>query len=606
MIPILYAPDTDKFDNDGLGTLADTISCTVTEERNGTFELELTYPVAGILYDEIKPDRIIKAKAHDYGEDQLFRIYRVTRPINQVVTVNAEHISYELAGNPVLDFQASGSAQAVLSALMDRAVFPHKFRVVSDISGSSNSVNLPGPQNVRAVMGGIDGSILDTFGGEYEWDNYTVYLHASRGENRGVSIEYGKNLTDLTQEEAIDSTYTCVIPYAKTSDNGTDTYHYIEGVPYVNAPNADRYARPKALMVDFSDKFQAEGDEQPEITSEALQEYAQKYIKDNDVGVPKVSLTVKYIPLDTLPEYAGNPLLERVSLCDTVAVRFPALGVDAESKVIKITYNTLQERVDEAELGDSRSNFVDSYTQLEQDVKKAPQNMKSIIQGAISNATSLITGVRGGHVVIKTDADGKPQEILIMDTDDTATATKIWRWNVNGFGYSGHGINGPYDTAITMDGQIVADFIATGTLNAAEVNVENLKAESITSGLLTSKDGETTYNLDNGVITNRNGGSGELSISSGTINITYTRTDGTNYNVSIGPYAWYWRYNNNMRGSVMVDSDGVQISATRLVADENITANSNLIAGQNLIVSGSTIQKRSATIDGTTIQYLGW
>ena len=139
--------------------------------------------------------------------------------------------------------------------------------------------------------------------------------------------------------------------------------------------------------------------------------------------------------------------------------------------MIKITYNTLQERVEEAELGDARSDFVDSYTQLEQDVKKAPQNMQSIIQGAISNATSLITGVRGGHVAIKTDADGKPQEILIMDTADTATATKIWRWNVNGFGYSESGINGPYNTAITMDGQIVADFIATGTLNAAEVNV---------------------------------------------------------------------------------------------------------------------------------------
>lgn len=486
MIPVLYKPDESNFDTDGIGSLTDALTCTITEERNGPYELEMTYPVGGQLYDSIKNQCVIKAKPNDTANLQLFRVYKVTKPINQICTVYAEHISYELAGNPVLDFNCSGNAGAVLSALLDRAIFAHKFTVASDITGS-NTVKFAGPHNVREIMGGTDGSVLDTFGGEYEWDNYTITLHAHRGRDNGVTVEYGKNLTDLTQEETIDSTYTCVVPYAKTSSDGVDTYRYLSS-KYVNAPNADKFARPKAVMVDFSDKFQSSGDSQPEITEDALRQYAEQYISDNNIGVPKVTLDIKYVPLWMLPEYAGNPLLERVNLCDTVTVRFPALGVEASAKVIKITYNVLQGRVEEAELGDAKSNFVDSYTQLEQKVNKIPSDMKSIIDSAVNTATNLITGAKGGHVVIKTDANKKPQEILIMDTEDMATAVKVWRWNINGFGYSSNGINGPYETAITMDGHILGKFIYALEIAAGE----------ITTGRLKSVDGSIYFDLDTG------------------------------------------------------------------------------------------------------------
>ena len=486
MIPVLYKPDSAEFDSDGIGSLTDALTCTVTEERNGPYELEMTYPVGGQLYDDIKNQCVIKTKPNDTANLQLFRVYKVTKPINQICTVYAEHISYELAGNPVLDFNCSGSPAAVLSSLLNQAVFAHAFTSASDITGS-NTVKFAGPHNVREIMGGTDGSVLDTFGGEYEWDNYTITLHAHRGHDNGVTVEYGKNLTDLTQEETIDGTYTCVVPYAKTSDDGVDTYHYLSN-KYVNAPNADKFARPKALMVDFSDKFKSDGDSQPEITESALQTYAEQYIKSNDVGVPKVSLTIKYVPLWKLPEYAGNPLLERVSLCDTVTVRFERLGVDAKARVNKITYNVLQERVEEAELGDAKSNFVDSYAQLQQQIAKVPQSVQSLIDGAVSKATSLITGAKGGHVVIKTDANKKPQEILIMDTEDINTAVHVWRWNINGFGYSSNGVNGPYDTAITMDGHILGKFIYALQIVAGD----------ITAGRLKSADGSIYFDLDTG------------------------------------------------------------------------------------------------------------
>lgn len=484
MIPVLYKPDESNFDTDGIGSLTDALTCTVTEERNGPYELEMTYPVGGQLYDSIKNQCVIKAKPNDKANLQLFRVYKVTKPINQICTVYAEHISYELAGNPVLDFNCSGNAAVVLQELLGKAVFAHKFTAASDITGS-NTVKFAGPHNVREIMGGTDGSVLDTFGGEYEWDDYTVTLHAHRGRDNGVTVEYGKNLTDLTQEETIDSTYTCVVPYAKTSSDGVDTYHYWSG-KYVNAPNADKFARPKALMVDFSDKFKSDGDSQPVISEAGLKNCAEQYIKSNNVGVPKVSLTIKYVPLWMLPEYAGNPLLERVSLCDTVTVRFERLGVDAKARVNKIAYNVLQERVEEAELGDTKSNFVDSYAKLEQKIENVPKDVKSIVSGEVGTATSLLTGAKGGHVVIKTDANKKPQEILIMDTEDSSTAVNVWRWNVNGFGHSGSGINGPYDTAITIDGKIIGKFIYALSIYGSQV----------TAGAIKSVDGNVVFDLD--------------------------------------------------------------------------------------------------------------
>lgn len=487
MIPNLYKPDADIGEKTGwIGALSDTVSCQVTEERNGAFELEMTYPVGGELYDKIKTQCLIEAKVNDTANNQYFRIYKITKPISRIVTIFAEHISYELAGNPVLNFEYTGSAGSVLSNLLNAAVFGHNFSSASDIVGDAHKISFPGVTNVRAVMGGNEGSILDTFGGEYEFNNYQVYLHSQRGRDNGITVEYGKNLTDLTQEEAIDSTYTCIVPYAKTTVDGVDSYHFLSD-KFVNAPNADKFARPKALPVDFSDKFQ-EGEDgtAPTITDDALQEYAEQYIEDNNVGVPSVSLDIKFVALWKLPEYADNPLLERVGLCDLVTVRFPALGVDAKAKVIKIVYDTLRERVTEATLGDAKSSFVDSYAQLEQKVSDIPQSIQSIILGQIDHATNLITGAKGGHVVIKLDNDKKPQEILIMDTENINTAVKVWRWNINGFGYSSNGINGPYETAITMDGHILGKFIYA----------LSIYGNQIIAGAIKSVDGNIVFDLD--------------------------------------------------------------------------------------------------------------
>ena len=203
-------------------------------------------------------------------------------------------------------------------------------------------------------------------------------------------------------------------------------------------------------------------------------------MKQNRIGVPKVSLTVSFAQLGQTEEYAGKALLEQVDLGDTVRVEFSQLGVSASARCVKTVYNVLLDRYDSVELGDARANIADTIASQGQTIKALPRS--SAMQSVINSATSMITGNRGGYVVLHSSTGSKePDEILIMDKPGIETARNVWRWNKAGLGYSGNGYNGPYGTAITADGKIVADYIATGTLNAAMIRVINLIADHLTS-----------------------------------------------------------------------------------------------------------------------------
>ena len=479
MTPILYENTETEFVSDGIGTLTDAISCVVTEERNGAFELEMAYPMDGMHFDKIARGQYIKAKPNSHSDPQIFRIYRITRPMNGNITAYAEHISYELAGNMVLGFSAKGTVLSMLENLFSDAVFPTPFTPHTDMS-ATGEVSIGEPCSIRACLGGKEGSFLDTFGGEYEFDNFDVTLWQHRGEDRGVSIEYGKNLTDVSQEENIESTYTSIIPYVKRNVNGEDIYTYLPE-KYLDAPNAGIFPRKKALLVDFSSNF----DQQEEVDTQKLAELGEAYIENNALGTPKVSLNVSFIDLRKTEEYRSVAPLEEVRLCDTVTVKFPALQVNQKAKVIATAYDALMERYDSISIGETRSNFVNAYAGFTQDTAAAENK----IPGQIANATQLITGNRGGHVVIKTDTSGKPTEILIMDTDDVETAKNVWRWNLGGLGFSDSGYEGPYDKiALTMDGAINADLITVG----------NMAASVIRGGVLTSLAGGLAMDLNEG------------------------------------------------------------------------------------------------------------
>lgn len=466
--PILYQSTETAFDTNGIGILSDAVSCVVTEARNGSFELEMQYPLDGVHYGHIAQRSLLLAAPNPADAPQPFRVYRISRPLNGIVTVYARHISYDLSGVPAQPFTAA-NAPAALAALKSAAVVDCPFDFWTDKTTAA-TMAVKAPASIRSLLGGSSGSVLDVYGGELAFDRYTVRLYGQRGADRGVSIRYGKNLTDLKQDENCASVYTGCCPYWLGQDGTLVT------LPEKTLAAEGSYDFVRILTLDLS----AEWMEPPSV--DALRARAQAYMADNRIGVPTVSLTISWAQLEQSEEYKNTALLERVLLCDTVRVEFPALGVSASAKCVKTVYNCLLDRYDSVDLGDARTTLADTIAGQSAALQQSERRTKTYLQTSVDAATSQITGNRGGYVVLHSSTGGKePDEILIMDTPDIATAANVWRWNKAGLGYSGKGYNGPYSTAITQDGHIVADFVATGTLDAAQINVINLVASRLTS-----------------------------------------------------------------------------------------------------------------------------
>lgn len=494
MIPILFPSTATEWRTQGLGALSDAVSCTVTEERNGIFELEMQYPMDGVHFADIADRCIILAIPSPYRSPQPFRIYRITRPLSGICTIYARHLSYDLSGVPLNPFSAD-NAPAAMIGLRDNAAVQSPFVFWTDKATSANFA-VTVPSSTRAVLGGQTGSILDVYGGEYAWDGYTVRLYNQRGQDNGVRIAYGKNLTDLEQDRNISNVATGIYPYWADSDGNLVTCD-----PKI-VPAPGTYDFTRVVPVDFSTDFETAP------TPAELQARTESYIQANNIGVPAVSISVIFVQLEQTEEYKNLALLEKCDLCDTVTVQFEALGVDAKAEIVKVVTDVLLERYKGVEIGSIRANIADTIAGQQQEIEQRPTS--TALQQAVVNATGWITGNNGGYVVFHRNSSGQPDEILIMDTPDITTATKVWRWNQGGLGYSSNGYNGPYTAAITQDGAIVADFITAGTINAALVRIINLIADHVLSQTgdystsikagdltLTRKDGSKIFNRVN-------------------------------------------------------------------------------------------------------------
>lgn len=460
--PILYSATETKFGHNGLGILGDCVSCEVTEEANGIFELSMQYPMDGIHYEDICDRAIIKAKADQFRDPQLFRVYAVSKPFSGIVTVLAQHISYDLSGIPVSRFVAH-SASGALVGLKNNSVIDCPFDFWTDKT-TNGKFTVETPASIRSRLGGVAGSILDVYGGEYEFDNYTVKLHNSRGLNRGVSVRYGKNLTDIRQDQNCASVATGVYPYwSGDVDGNTVVVELPEKI--IDAPGSYNFVKIRTL--DLSEEFEA----QPTI--EQLRSRAEKYIKTNNIGVPSVSLTVSFAQLEQSEEYRHLKLLERVALFDSVNVEFPALGVSSTAKAVKIVYDVLSDRVKAITLGSVRSNIADTIANQQQEIQRVPT--KNDLERAKESATAWLTNGKG-YKVERRDDSGRVIDTLYMDSPDIETAVNVMRVGQSGIGFSHNGASGPYESAWTIDGVFNADFIAGGTLYGILV-----KAGSISS-----------------------------------------------------------------------------------------------------------------------------
>lgn len=476
MIPILYRVDERSFTSNGLGRLADCVSCTVTEERNGIYEVELQYPITGKFYSEMVTNGGILSMIHDDTKTmQLFDIYGHTDPIDGIVTFYAHHVSYRLA-NVLLKPFTGASVADTLSKIPQNTLNACPFTFWTD-KLTAGTYKLEHPSNVRAILGGTEGSILDVYGaGDYEFDNFEVKLYADRGFDTGVTIRYGKNLSNIENEVDTSSSFSAILPYWQGGE-GQVVYGSIiysttmrkADVPWTKETleemedgrgNVIEFAYPiiTPIDMDFSDQFE----EEPTVAQ--LNAAAAAYMQRNRTWLPYQNITVDFVQLWQTPEYESVAALQRVSLCDLVSVYFPEMGIIADQqKVIRVVYNVLLERYDEMEIGQAKTTFSQTLTGEFQDLVDAQSTfLKSVIQ----NQTDLITGGLGGYVVMELNASGQPQEILIMDTPNKNTAVNVIRMNRNGIGFSTNGYAGPFTSAWTIDGKFNADFISTGHLVA--------------------------------------------------------------------------------------------------------------------------------------------
>ena len=509
MKPILFPEGQKTFNTNGMGRLSDAISCKVTEERNGQYELHMEYPIDGQLIEELRYSRIIYATPADGKSPQPFRIYRITKPLSGVVEIDAEHISYHMSHIPVLPFEAVGMDPA-FEGLKNNSAEENPFTIEKEGAfgtALANSFKVAEPNNLRALLFGSEGSVIDTFGGEWEFDHFRAILHKERGKDRGVTIRYGKNLTDLKQEENIQNTYTGICPYWKgLNEDGTEQIVYLPE-KVLHSTSASNYPYQRTKVVDFSSEFQ----ESP--TAVELREKGEKYIKDNDIGTPTVSLDFSFIALHETQEYADMTRIYYINLCDTVTVLFPALNVSTKAKVVKTVYDVLLDRYESitigavqaylsAALAASQEKAVEKAVAISNSSANADYVTKTTfnaLSGAVGNAQrdiyhlqdfeDAITGVGGGYVVITIDENKQTDCLYILiDSPVLSAAKKVYRWNEEGLCYTAGGIEkGTWVNIAGSDGKLSAGFLKGIIQDAVNKNSWNLE-----SGVFSLSD-ETTF-----------------------------------------------------------------------------------------------------------------
>lgn len=353
MIPILYDKTETTFTSNGLGRLADCLRCIVTEERNGIYECEFDYPISGPKYDQIQEGQIIAVTHDDNGDIQPFDIYHRTAPIDGIVTFYARHISYRQIGITVEPFTASGVANAI-AGIKTNSYDTNPFTYSTDKT-TAGDYTVKVPSSAKALLGGTENSLLDVFGaGEYEFDKFNVHLWVRRGIDTDVQIRYRKNLADITHDVDYTESYNGIVPYwlgmapdPQDPETEIETLIMLPEVA-VMASGQTYDGRNTILPLDLSSDFEG-------VPTEAeLRTLATQKLTDADTLKPIENITVSFVQLWQTDEYANVAPLQKVGLCDTVSVIYPELGVDkATVKVVKVVYNTLLDRYDEMELGDS-------------------------------------------------------------------------------------------------------------------------------------------------------------------------------------------------------------------------------------------------------------
>lgn len=449
------------FSTRGLGVLKNAICCKPFEYKNGSYECYLEYPVMDRKADLIDYERIIYCNTpRGY---QPFRIYQITKNDNDMILeVYAMHIFYDLRDNLIEDTNIVGaSAVNAISQLLSKTQYTHPFITGGELTTTANS-RLVRKNPAEAILGDDDNSIINRFGGEVERDNFSVKIHSQYGENRGIVVKYAKDITGLEVKCDLSTVRTRIMP------EGYNGFFLPE--KYVDSPLINNYVHPKIAEYDFSDvkvKGYYDGtDEDVTIIDNTgdgykkLRELSKKLFDEQHIDIPETTVSMSLMDLKKTSEYKDLAVLVTIYPFDTITIRHKPLGIDIKVQMSYWQYDSLEDEYITMEFGNSKSNIASTTNAINSIADTLNKEQVNLLTQAKEKATSLIDSGLGGYVVKTRD------ELLIMDTADKTTATKVWRFNKNGLGYSSTGYNGTYELAMTADGEIVADKMTTGILTA--------------------------------------------------------------------------------------------------------------------------------------------
>ena len=538
----IFENTSTSFTTNGLGPLSDATSAIVTEEINGIFELQFDYPISGIHYSEIKRNRIVVCKPNLYDSEQAFRIYSISKPIGGIVTVNARHIAaFDLPGiilkPPTIYPGYLNGPSAVQTFLNTSSNYLNPCNFTFTIAPtSSNYCKVPVPMSVWELMGADEYQMLNAFGGEYKFDNFSVTLMTARGQDRGVTLRYGKNITDFRQDENIEEVYTGVYPYYYNEDNG----RVIGDVQSTGTFNYSKIMLLDCSGVDWLDLgYQNATDDQGNPVYEGaptkamLNTYAQDYISKNDIGTPEISMDVSFVDLQKAGELDTIAELSRVQLGDTVKIVFPELlDSTASAECTRTEYNVLTDAYESITLGDRTKNAADTLAYeskvvsaldqqqdgltiklqatkdgLESEVSRASGTEAELSSRITQTATAISTEVtnrqNGDTSVLNQLSDSISTEVTnrnsAISSAITQLASSITLAVQNGVDsatitLSGNGITQQAKTiqftgdiifaSDLVDGQtrISGSNILTGTIDADRIDVDNLTAKKLKAG----------------------------------------------------------------------------------------------------------------------------
>lgn len=474
MIPILFDSTEQHFNNNGLGRLPDCLSCIVTEERNGVYEIDFEYPITGANYDQIRPGRVIACYHEDSNDLQPFDIVAATKPINGVVEFHGVHISYRLSGHVT-----SGTNINSLTDALDMLTYATpavgNWNFSADFTSTAFMAAGDGvPRSIRQMLGGVEGSILDTYGGEYQFDKYNVILHRARGSVTDYVIRYGVNLIDYSDEADYSEAYNAVVPYWIGDDDGKEV---VVKASRVDSGETMYNGRTECIPLDLSDKFETKP------TAAQLRTMAASYMTSNQTHLPSRTISLDFVSLKDSPEYSNLAPLMLCRLCDQIRVVFPAYGMDGLYKIVKTEYDVLKERYQAMELGTLSTSLSEALG----------VGKETALQSGAGSGNLNVTGniTAGGNGTFGGDLYSNGNRVPIVDAGHLGGAS------VSSNSYLDRTVT--FTQTFTTAPKVVCSIASTataGALGSFSVSANNITTSGFTARVFNASSGSRTPGVD--------------------------------------------------------------------------------------------------------------